>query len=138
MTRTPLYSLILALSCVGFVDGQQPDSGARISAANAARLKPIAESDRKVSHIRRGPRDGELTLSFQLGEVQIVDEQTLLPRRRIGRLNGRNFAITPDQSLETWLDLKSKKTVIRHVATDRRVAFEAGTSPHAPAFSPDR
>jgi len=137
-TLPGLLIVILVQSLAGLAEGQKPDPGERISSANAARLKPIAESDRKVSHIRRGPRDGELTLSFRLGEVQIVDEQTLLPRRTVGRLDGRNFAITPDQSLETWLDLKSKKTVIRHVATDRRVVFKAGRTPHAPAFSPDR
>lgn len=55
MKRTLPGSLIRVLSFAGFAEGQKPDPGERISAANAARLKPIAESDRKVLHIRHGP-----------------------------------------------------------------------------------
>ena len=138
MPQILLHSLTLVLVFAGFAEGQKDDRGERISAVNAARLKPIAESNRKVTRIRRGPGARELTLFFRLREVQIVDEQTLLPRRTIGRLDGKNFSITPDQSLETWTDAQTKKTVVRHVAADRRMEFDAGKNPHAPAISPDR
>lgn len=116
----------------------QEEKAEPITAENGDRLKLISETDREVFRMKRGPRTGEFTFSLRRGEVEIVDEQTLLPRRTVTKDHGQGFVLSLDETLESWTDRRSKKTVIRNTKTGNSIEFKAGRMAIAPVFSPDK
>ena len=110
----------------------------RITVENGDRLKLISETDREVVRMERGPRSGEFTFSLRRGEVEIVDEQSLLPRRTVTKERGQGFVLSQDDTLESWTDRGSQKTVIRNTKTGNRIEFKAGRLAIAPTLSPDK
>ena len=115
----------------------QDEKAERITVENGDRLKLISETDREVYRMQRGPRTGEFTLSLRRGEVEIVDEKTLLPRRTVTKDRGQGFLLSQDETLESWTDRRSRKTVIRNTKTGNSIEFKAGRYAIAPVLSPD-
>lgn len=128
---------VLVILASPFALGQADGKAEPITVGNGARLKLISETEREVYRLRRGPKTGEFTFTLRRGEVEIVDEQTLLPRRTVTQARGQSFLLSKDETLESWTDRKTKKTVIRDTKTDKQIEFKAGRMAIGAAFSPD-
>ena len=113
----------------------QDSGGDAITLANASQLRSVAEIDRRVGGVRRGPGDGELTLRLSNGSIQIVDDKHLRPIRSLDKRQSREYRVSPDQTLFAILERKFIR--ITNAKTGKVVQVKAGMDAHEFAFSPD-
>ncbi len=123
--KAALYSLLILFTLVTTAAAQPDDKPVSISISNATRICCAAVSDRRVWTMRRGPAAHEMTFVFQGGEVQIVNDETLLPIRTVPAEQSKNYAVSSDQRFVSWLSPMSKQTVVRNVQTRKSVEFDA-------------
>jgi WD40 repeat protein len=132
------YSPAVLALLASLAAGQDPTKDRPpITAANADRLRPIAELEDDPKIIKRGPGRGELTFVRWEKPVEIVDEAKFRSLRKFGE--GRRFIhFTADRDGRriAWSENNSR-VVVQEVAGDKTIEIETGNPQPRAAFSPD-
>src|SRR5262249_33517314 len=108
-----------------------------ISAANAARLKPIRKIDNYVWEVTRGPGQHELTFVEWEKSITVYDDKQFRKLRTIAEgKKPTHFATSKDRRLLAWAENNSRATILNTVS-GKTVENETGNDQPGLAFCPD-